>query len=68
MVATTAEKKQKTYMLLLKCPGTDCLDERGSSYQVRTTKRWIDRCGAPKCPRCELELEAEESNDEEVGS
>jgi hypothetical protein len=53
------EKKQKTYMILLSCAGTDCIDEKGRTYQVRTTQTWIDK-GVPDCPVCRLPLEPKE--------
>lgn len=43
--------KQSTRMLKLTCPN--------DGYIVRTTRRWLDDLGAPKCP-CGMEMEEPE--------
>jgi len=43
--------KQGTRMLKLTCPN--------DGYTARTTRKWLDDLGAPKCP-CGMELEEEE--------
>jgi hypothetical protein len=45
-------KKQTTRMMKAECP-------EGSGYKVRLTRQWIAEYGAPICPHCGEQMEAE---------
>lgn len=45
----SGEPKQGTRMLKVECPET--------GYIVRTTAKWLDAYGAPKCPCCDEEMQ-----------
>jgi hypothetical protein len=57
---SSAKPKQPTRMLKVSCPGSipednalcPTLEEDGTSYTVRTTRKWIDSYGCPACPAC----------------
>lgn len=41
-------KKQKTYLLSIKCP--IC------KYVLQVTQKWLDEAGFPQCPQCQIEF------------
>lgn len=59
LVASANPKKQTTR--LIKCVCEQC------DYTARTTRKWLDTAGAPICPACEIQMEADEPETEEDG-
>ena len=54
-LSASNKKPQTTRSVKCVCPGTDCRNEKGSSYTVRTTRSWL-AIGSPICPVCQIEM------------
>ena len=48
-------KKQTTRMIKCYCPGTECTDDKGKTYTVRTTRAWLE-LETPSCPVCYIKM------------
>jgi hypothetical protein len=62
-MSTKGRKKQSTRLVKVQCDNADC------GYVLRTTKKWLDKCGTPICTCNGLQMRAIiETDEEEEGS